>query len=125
MPRREQSGIYQQPTPSRRGRLLIDSGNLMEMAGAGLGCYAISVLVSPIWALVAGAVCMIIAAELIYSGHVWRIPLPRRPRGLRRHRALRRQAAIAGQSEPRWFRCLTWAHFIVTWRLLRKGIWPF
>lgn len=67
-----------------RSYLRVNTGNLLEVAGVVVGCYAVSALAGVAWALIAGAVAMLVAAELVYDGHVARMPLPRRPRPVKR-----------------------------------------
>lgn len=73
-----------------RSYLRVNTGNLLEVAGVVVGSYAVSALAGVAWALIAGAVAMLVAAELVYDGHVARMPLPRRPRPLLKARKLLR-----------------------------------
>lgn len=63
----------------QRSRLAINVGNLFELLGAACGVYGVYRLVGLAWALIAAAVLLILAAELIYDAHVWTLSLPRRP----------------------------------------------
>jgi hypothetical protein len=76
----------------QRSRLAINVGNLLELLGAGCGVYGIDRLAGLSWALIATAILLIVAAELIYDAHVWRLPLPLVPQP-RRWIKERRQAA--------------------------------
>ena len=64
----------------QRTRVVINVGNLLELAGAGVAVYGVDRLAGLAWALVLAGMLAVIAAELIYDAHVWRIPLPHRPR---------------------------------------------
>lgn len=64
----------------QRTRLAINAGNLLELVGAGAVVYGVDRLVGLSWALVLAGILLVVAAELIYDSHVWRVPLPRRPR---------------------------------------------
>ncbi len=64
----------------QRTRLAINAGNLLELIGAGLACYAVADLVGVGWSLLLAAVLILVAAELAYSNVVWRLPLPHRPK---------------------------------------------
>lgn len=63
----------------QRSWLAVNAGNLLELLGAACGVYGIDRLAGLSWALIAGAVLLVAAAELIYDEHVWRVPLPLRP----------------------------------------------
>lgn len=63
-----------------RARLKVNVGNLLELVGAGAAVRGVDLIVGVGYALIVAAVLMIVAAELIYDGHVWSIPLPHRPR---------------------------------------------
>lgn len=63
----------------QRTRLAVNVGNLFELLGAAAGVYGVYRLLGLAWALIAAAVLLILAAELIYDAHSWMIPLPRRP----------------------------------------------
>lgn len=68
----------------QRRHLRFGVGNILEMAGAGLACYAVSSLWgTPIALLVAGVV-VVVAAELIYDAATLSVPLPLRPRPVAR-----------------------------------------
>jgi hypothetical protein len=75
----------------QRSRLAVNAGNLLELLGAVCGVYGIDRLAGLSWALIAGGVLLVAAAELIYDEHVWRVPLPLRPQPSRWIRE-RRQA---------------------------------
>ena len=104
----------------------INIGNLLELAGAGLGCYGVDQIVGLRWALVAGAVLLIIAAELVYDAHRLKIRLPRRPRPVayvraRKHvkKARHRRWHFPEVRLPR-LRFPVWlapASLVVSWRL--------
>jgi hypothetical protein len=63
----------------QRTRLVLNVGNLLELVGAGCGVYGVGRLAGFAWALVLAGVLLVVAAELIYDGHLWRIPLPHKP----------------------------------------------
>lgn len=86
MPETEPHLRYQRQTPGGRAVLHVSFGNLLELAGAGLACYAIYRLVGLSWSLVGGAVMLLVAAELVYDVSVLHFPLPRRPRPVERVR---------------------------------------
>lgn len=54
-------------------------GNFFEIAGVTIGCLAIANLAGPWWGLLAGAIAILVAAELIYGEVGAKIPLPHRP----------------------------------------------
>lgn len=64
----------------QRTRVVVNVGNLLELIGAGAAVYGVDRLVGLSWALILAGVLLVIAAELIYDMHTWRIPLPHRPR---------------------------------------------
>ena len=78
----------------QRSRLAINAGNLLELLGAGCGVYGIYRLAGLSWALIAAAILLIVAAELIYDAHVWRVPLPLRPEPQRRVTEARQRIQI-------------------------------
>lgn len=82
----------------QRTRLVVNVGNLLELAGAGATCYGVYRLAGLGFALVLAGVLAVVAAELVYDAHVWRMPLPHRPRPLAR--AVRARDAIRW----RWLR---------------------
>jgi hypothetical protein len=63
----------------QRTKLVLNVGNLLELAGAACGVYGVDRLAGFAWALVLAGVLLVIAAELIYDGHIWRVSLPLRP----------------------------------------------
>lgn len=63
----------------QRTKLVLNVGNLLELAGAACGVWGVNRLAGFAWALVLAGVLLILAAELIYDGHLWRVPLPLRP----------------------------------------------
>ena len=75
----------------QRTRLVLNVGNLLELAGAVCGVWGVDRLAGFAWALVLAGVLLVLAAELIYDGHLWRVPLPLRPEP-RRWLKERRQA---------------------------------
>lgn len=83
--------------PRPRHVVVVSVGNVLELAGAALACYALDRLAGTPAALLLGAVLLVVGAELLYDGTVVSFPLPRRPRPLaagRRHAAtIRRRAA--------------------------------
>lgn len=85
--------------PKGRSRVVLDLGNLLELAGVVLACFAVAQLAGAAWALLAGGVALIVGAELVYDGHLLRIPLPHRPRPLFR---LQRLAFLASQARRRF-----------------------
>lgn len=60
-------------------KLAINVGNLLELAGAVILVLGILKLAGDGWALIATAIVVLIAAEINYSDHVWRFPLPLKP----------------------------------------------
>jgi hypothetical protein len=68
----------------QRVTLVINVGNLLECLGAGALVYGLWRLAGLAAAMVLLGVLLVVAAELVYDEHVWRIPLPRRPRPGRR-----------------------------------------
>lgn len=76
----------------QRARLLINVGNLLELLGAGLAVYGVYRLAGVGFACVLAGVLAVVAAELIYDAHVWRVPLPRRPHPRRRLAEQRQRA---------------------------------
>ena len=92
--------VFQREMPGRRPMLHLSFGNLLEIAGAGLGCYSIDLLVGVKWALVAGAVCLLVAAELIYDVSVVHVPLPRRARPIVWYRKTKRSRAMKRLAMP-------------------------
>jgi hypothetical protein len=77
----------------QRTRVVINVGNLLEVLGAASAVYGVARLAGLGFALVLAGILAVVAAELIYDGHAWRIPLPHRPRprawAQRRRRGLR------------------------------------
>ncbi len=65
---------------AQRTHVVVNVGNVLELAGAGVGCYGVAVLAGVGWALVAAGVVLVVGAELVYDSHGLRVPLPRRPR---------------------------------------------
>lgn len=63
----------------QRSYLKINAGNFLEVVGAALGVYGLDRLAGFAWALILAAILFVVAAELIYDEHVWRVPLPVRP----------------------------------------------
>jgi len=116
-----------------RTRLRISVGNVLELAGAGVGCYAIDQLAGLRWALVAAAVLLIVGAELIYDALSLSLPLPRVPHPVAKVRRTLAKVHIPRPGVPR-LPHLPRVHFpsisawrarrVVDWRLLRKGVWP-
>lgn len=82
----------------QRTRVAVNVGNLLELFGAACGVYGVAQLAGFKWALILAGVLLVLAAELIYDGHVWRVPLPRKP-DLHTWREERRQAL-----QMRWYR---------------------
>jgi hypothetical protein len=84
-----------------RIRVHVNVGNLLETAGAALGCYAIAALAGAAAGMLAGGVLLVVAAELIYDARIATVALPHRPRPLTAARRavrpvmLRISAAIA------------------------------
>lgn len=76
----------------QRSRLTINVGNLLEVIGAVTGVYGVYRLVGLAWALIAAAVLLVVAAELIYDGRLCSIPLPRHPHPGRRLAGIRQRA---------------------------------
>jgi hypothetical protein len=72
--------------PSTRKRLRVYVGGWIEVFGAAMTVTAVYLLTSLPWALVAGGVFLLIAAELVYDGTILRLPLPRRPHPIQRIR---------------------------------------
>lgn len=68
----------------QRRRVNVNVGNLLELAGAGVGCYAVDRLAGLAWALVAAGVVLVVGAEFVYDSHVVRVPLLRCPRLVKR-----------------------------------------
>jgi hypothetical protein len=66
----------------RRTRLHVKKGEILELAGAGLACYAVADLVGVGFALLLAAVLILLVAETRHEGETWAIPLPRRPHPL-------------------------------------------
>lgn len=64
----------------QRAHVVVNVGNVLELAGAAVGCYGVAVLAGVGWALVAAGLLLVAAAELVYDSHGLRIPVPRRPR---------------------------------------------
>jgi hypothetical protein len=81
----------------QRRHLLLNAGNLLELAGAALAVYAVVLLAGVAWGLLLAGVLLVVAAELIFDERVWRLPLPHRP-------ALRFRALRADVRERRWRR---------------------
>lgn len=81
------------PNQRPRTRLAVNLGNLLELAGVGIGVYAVSQLAGVAWALIVAAVTLVAGAELVYDGHVARLPLPHRPHPVARYRHVRSLAA--------------------------------
>lgn len=82
-----------------RARVHLNIGNLLELAAAGIGCWAVWRLAGLSWTLVAVAVLVLVAAELVYDASSITIPLPRRPRpALRACQAARAAWAAAGRA---------------------------
>lgn len=77
----------------QRTCVVINVGNLLEVIGAGCAIYGVAILLGAGFALILAGILAVIAAELIFDAHVWRIPLPHRPQPRRwareRRRALR------------------------------------
>lgn len=63
----------------QRTRVVINVGNLLELAGAGCAVYGLDRILGLGWALILAGILLVAAAELIYDQHAWRIPLPRLP----------------------------------------------
>lgn len=66
--------MYQQRT-----RVVINVGNLLEVLGAGCAVYGVVILLGVGFALILAGILAVVAAELIYDQHQWRVPLPHRP----------------------------------------------
>jgi hypothetical protein len=65
----------------QRTRIVVNVGNLLELLGAAAIVYGVGwppIRVAA--AFVVAGILAIIAAELVYDAHAWRIPLPHRPR---------------------------------------------
>jgi hypothetical protein len=63
-----------------RSRLVINVGNLLELLGAVAACVGVGLLAGLAFALILAGILLVVGAELIYDQHVWRVPLPHRPR---------------------------------------------
>jgi hypothetical protein len=57
-------------------RIIVNVGNLLEVLGAAVLCYAVDQLVGLAWALILAGILLIIGAEFVYDAHTWKIPLP-------------------------------------------------
>lgn len=77
----------------QRVRLVVNVGNLLELAGASAAVYGLYRLAGLGFALLLAGVLAVAAAELVYDAHVWRLPLPRRPRPRLRAQELRSRLA--------------------------------
>lgn len=80
--------------PVQRPRLAVNVGNLLELASVVALCWAVDWLAGASWCLVAAGVAGVLLAELVYDGHVLRVPIPRRPHLLQRLRAWRTARAL-------------------------------
>lgn len=78
----------------QRTRLVINAGNLLELVGAGCAVYGVARLAGLGFALVLAGVLLVVAAELIYDSHVWRVPLPLRPQPRVRLRERRQSVEV-------------------------------
>jgi hypothetical protein len=81
-------------------KLAINVGNLLELTGAVILVLGILKLAGEGWALIGTAVLVLIAAEINYSDHVWRFPLPLKPQP-KRWVTERRQALEVRQRRTR------------------------
>lgn len=106
-----------------RARMYVSVGNILELAGATIGCVAVNMLVGPKWALLAGAVCILVGAELIYDASTVRVPLPRRPHPVAKTAKVAKSTRTRlGRLRPHLARRR--ARLIIDLRLLRRGVWP-
>lgn len=60
----------------QRTKIVLSVGNTLELAGAGIGCYAVADLVGVGWALLLAGILIVVAAEFIYDGTALRFELP-------------------------------------------------
>lgn len=97
----------------QRVRLAVNVGNLLELIGAAAAVYGVYRLVGLGFALVLAGVLAIVAAELVYDDHVWRLPLPRRPRP--------RARIVRARDTLRWQRLRRRARRRARWRARRAG----
>lgn len=68
---------------TRRIRIHIGVGDLLETAGAGLACFAVAHLAGLFWALLLAALFLIIAGNLIYGHTRLVVALPSRAERIR------------------------------------------
>lgn len=68
----------------QRSRLVVNIGNLIELAAVVALVWGVGLLAGRGWAFVTGGVLGILAAEFVYTDHAARLPLPRLPKVLRR-----------------------------------------
>ena len=88
-----------------RTKVSFNTGNLLEIAGAAMGTTAVYLLSGLAWALVCGAVLLILAAELIYVApttvRLPGLPRPKNPHLIQRwklHRTVQEyKRSIAAQ----------------------------
>lgn len=88
----------------QRTRLLINAGNVLEILGAASIVFGSSRLFGVGVAAIVAGVLVVLAAELIYDGHVWRVPLPHRPQVRQRVKARQFQLRMWRARHPISFR---------------------
>lgn len=103
----------------QRTKLVIEVGNLLELAGAACAVVGVDRLAGFSWALVAGAILLVAGAELVYGDHpdpnappgtprVWKVPLPLRPQPSRWLKERRQAWALRrARLKARWERLVS------------------
>lgn len=64
----------------------LKAGDVLELAAAAMVVCGIYLLAGLGWCLISGGIAVVIGAEILYSNHVWAVPLPRIPHPIRKLR---------------------------------------
>lgn len=65
-----------QPRQDERARVVLNVGNVLELAGAALLCWAVYLVAGLAGFLAASGVVLVLLAELVYDAATARVPLP-------------------------------------------------